>query len=193
MHSVSPTVPPPLIRCRDMKGGEPELNQKSTREPPPFRLCLSLPALTACLIVLPLLGAAGILALKALSREPVPPGVSGAVALFLVLVAAGAVVGAVLLACPLVSLARSARGQGDGDLPTVGWQEVRKLSLALNDRCGDCRAASELLRDSEGRFRGYVESMAEGLVVVDREERITFANARFARMLKMDAGALPGI
>lgn len=47
----------------------------------------------------------------------------------------------------------------------------------------EARAAEAALRESETRLRTIVESMDEGLVITDLEERVQFTNSRFARML----------
>ena len=163
------------------------------RESPPFKICLSLPALTLCLVALPILGAASLLAHRSISGGSLSPGMSGAVAILLILIAAASVFGAILLTGPLFRLARSCKRDGGGKLPVVGWRELRVLARSLNEACENCRVESKHRLDSEGRYRVYVESMAEGLVVVDRDQRIVFANPRFAHMLKMDPDAMIGL
>lgn len=157
------------------------------------RWCLPLPALALCIVALPLLAAAALLAHGAYHGEPLSADKSGAMALFLFLMAAVSVLSAVLLAGPIQRLARAFCGDGGGSLPAVGWRELRALAQSLNETCANCRNESDRVRDSERRYRGYVECMTEGLVVVDDEQRVVFANPRFARMLRVDPHALIGL
>lgn len=50
------------------------------------------------------------------------------------------------------------------------------------------QAAEQAVRDSEQRYRTIVETANEGICSVDADDRITFVNRRFARML---GGAIP--
>ncbi len=176
-----------------MDKGGPSRRGETISDSHSGRICLSLPALALLIVALPLLIAAGFLSYCAYTGKAPSTEWSGAVAIYLLLVAAGAVLGSILLAGPIRRLARSFGSGGGGKLPTAGWRELRALALTLNETCEDCRVEAERLRDSEGRYRGYVETMAEGLVVVDAEDRIVFANPRFARMLNLDPDETLGL
>jgi PAS domain S-box-containing protein len=52
------------------------------------------------------------------------------------------------------------------------------------------QAAEQTLRASEERYRGIVETTSDGVVLLDRDGRITYANARFAAMVGRDASDL---
>ncbi len=52
--------------------------------------------------------------------------------------------------------------------------------------------AGEALRDSEERFRNLVESMNDGLLVVDNQLRFTYINEKMADFLKVDSGEIVG-
>ncbi len=56
----------------------------------------------------------------------------------------------------------------------------------------DRRLAQRALRESEQLYRTIVETAAEGIVMVDRDYRITFANERFAEMLGCSLTSLLG-
>jgi two-component system cell cycle sensor histidine kinase/response regulator CckA len=55
------------------------------------------------------------------------------------------------------------------------------------------QAAEATLRASEERYRGIVETTSEGVLLLDRERRITYANSRFAAMLGRPAADLSGV
>ncbi len=46
--------------------------------------------------------------------------------------------------------------------------------------------------DTELRFRGVVESLAEGLVITDLDDRIVYANPRMAEMVGRQVDAVVG-
>ena len=48
------------------------------------------------------------------------------------------------------------------------------------------------LKESEGKYRLLVETMSEGLCVIDREGNFTYANERFCLMLGLDEPAIVG-
>ena len=54
------------------------------------------------------------------------------------------------------------------------------------------RAAEEELRESEGRYRGILETMSDGFVAMDRELRFTYVNPRAEKILGRDAASILG-
>jgi PAS domain S-box-containing protein len=54
------------------------------------------------------------------------------------------------------------------------------------------QAAEATLRASEERYRGIVETTSEGVLLLDHDGRIGYANARFAEMLGRPVADLPG-
>jgi PAS domain S-box-containing protein len=175
-----------------MDGGEPYRKLFSGAKSRRFRLCLSLPTLALLLIAGPLFAAAAVLLSHSLAHELLSVSESAVTIAGLVLVGTISVLGAAMLAAPIHRLANTFRSNGGGNLPPVGWKELKELRRALSERCTECLVEAESRQNTEGRFRGYVETMAEGLVVVNREERITFANPRFARMLGFEPEDLLG-
>jgi two-component system sensor histidine kinase/response regulator len=55
------------------------------------------------------------------------------------------------------------------------------------------KQAEIALKTSEERFRSLIESMAEGMVVIDREARISYANPQFRTMTGFSEATLQGI
>jgi len=56
----------------------------------------------------------------------------------------------------------------------------------------DTAPPSDSGRDSEQLYRAIVETATEGIVMVDRDYCITFANDRFAEMLGIEVGSVRG-
>jgi len=54
------------------------------------------------------------------------------------------------------------------------------------------QAAEARLRASEERYRGIVETTSEGVLLLDGDGRISYANSRFAAMLGRPVAELPG-
>ncbi|MHC4469660.1 MAG: ATP-binding protein [Planctomycetota bacterium] len=77
-------------------------------------------------------------------------------------------------------------------LPEGGGAELSALGHSLNLMAREIGKKMARLGESESRYRELVETMIEGLVVVDRQERITFVNRRFAEMVQMPAKELVG-
>ena len=69
--------------------------------------------------------------------------------------------------------------------------EIRQLNEELEERVlartAELSEANEQLRGSEERYRALVETMNEGLTVLDAEGRFVYANAAFCRMLGYSA------
>ncbi len=56
----------------------------------------------------------------------------------------------------------------------------------------EARRAKEALRESEAKYRALIENMADGLLMVDREEVIRFVNLQVCRMLGYSEAELLG-
>jgi PAS domain S-box-containing protein len=56
----------------------------------------------------------------------------------------------------------------------------------------EMKGAEKALRESEERYRLLVETMNEGLVVVDEDNRITYCNSRFCEMIQYECTASLG-
>jgi diguanylate cyclase (GGDEF)-like protein/PAS domain S-box-containing protein len=73
----------------------------------------------------------------------------------------------------------------------LGHPDVRGVVGNLRD-VTDRRTAVDRLRKSEALYRAIVETAQEGILVVDAEERVTFANGRLADFFGVPAAALIG-
>jgi PAS domain S-box-containing protein len=93
-------------------------------------------------------------------------------------------------------LAGAARAQAAGNTDVRasidGDDEIGAIALAVN--ASALRAAETVRRLDESRRRlsGLIESMAEGLVITDADDRVTFANARFSEILQRAGSTLHG-
>ena len=71
---------------------------------------------------------------------------------------------------------------------TLNLQNI-ELETEIDKR----RQALEKLQESEERYRILVETMNEGIIVIDEDGVFTFANSTFCRMLEMDKAQLSGV
>jgi len=126
-----------------------------------------------------------------------------ALALTLLLVAGAAVLLARNLSRPVVELAKAAKMFGETSvfpqLPDAGSDEMGDLVRAFREM-GERLAAegqerdrvAEILRESEERYRGIVETAEEGIWMLDAAAETTFANAKLAEMLKCRVAEMQG-
>jgi len=88
---------------------------------------------------------------------------------------------------PLEDLTRSALESGKGGrlrFPASGSVEVQRLAAALEGMSRRIdEAAGELEREQE-YLRSLLESLPDGIMVVDRQKRIRYANASLSKLLR---------
>ncbi len=93
-------------------------------------------------------------------------------------------------------LAAAARAHADGRTDARaqydGNDEIGATALSLNATALRANDTVRRLDESRRRLSGLIESMAEGLVITDSDDRITFANSRFAEILQRGNAALVG-
>ncbi len=89
--------------------------------------------------------------------------------------------------------------RGDGGIvdvlvdATVLWRDGEFVHTRCITRDNTAQKAAESrVRASEERYRQIIETANEGVVIIDAEARITYANDRFAAMLGYDRDKLPG-
>jgi two-component system, OmpR family, phosphate regulon sensor histidine kinase PhoR len=70
--------------------------------------------------------------------------------------------------------------------------ELDELSLALNCTAAELGQTIRSLENERNRTAAMVESMAEGVAVIDRGERLRFSNPAFARMTGGERARLEG-
>src|SRR5690606_37234461 len=108
------------------------------------------------------------------------------VGLLVGLVAAGAVGAAYLLAArfasPLAELTEGARRLGEGDLGhrvrVAGSREHATLAATLNAMSARLAATFAQLGHDREQLRAILSGMVEGVVAVDQDQRVVFANDR---------------
>jgi PAS domain S-box-containing protein len=98
-----------------------------------------------------------------------------------------------------IAAGRVRRGDLDAQTTVSGHDEVGRLARAfdamtdsLRRLTADLRATAEQESALRARLETVVESMSDGLVVVDRRSRITAANPTASRLLGRDADDLLG-
>ena len=85
---------------------------------------------------------------------------------------------------------RIARGELAVQLPVRGAAEVRQVSDAFNRMSAAVQAQLEALRTSERRLRSVIGVLSEGLIVQDRNGRVTDANEAAARLMGLSRDEL---
>jgi PAS domain S-box-containing protein len=90
---------------------------------------------------------------------------------------------------PMRAIARTARRVAEGDssarAPVAGSHETAEVATQLNRLLDRLPAIESRLRESEQRLHVVIGAAREGILVVDADERIRFANDAAARLLGM--------
>jgi two-component system phosphate regulon sensor histidine kinase PhoR len=96
----------------------------------------------------------------------------------------------------LRAITEAARAIASGDwsrrVPAAGRDEVAALGRAFEAMTGRLRAQVEALGVERRETRAILSAMVEGVVAVDRRERLVLANAAGERILGFDAAASTG-
>jgi len=118
-----------------------------------------------------------------------------AVAAVLVSILTGLLVGRRLTA-PIASLARAAEGMGLGDLltpvPRVGGRETGTLSRVMEEMRLRLLDSSAELRRRQAEADAVLGGITEGVIAVDEDRRIRYANDRAAAILGVPAAEARG-
>jgi two-component system phosphate regulon sensor histidine kinase PhoR len=84
-----------------------------------------------------------------------------------------------------------ARRMASGDLEartgTTGTDELAQLGMSLDRLAGGLSATLEDLRDERDRMSGVVAGMQEGLLLLDRDRRVSLVNPALKEMLLLGA------
>lgn len=100
------------------------------------------------------------------------------------------------ITAPLRALTRVARRLGQGDLTARTHMdrgdEVGDLASALDGMAQSLWETNAALAERETRLRSILSQMADGLVVVDGDERVQLCNPAAIEMLGMTGEVLPG-
>ncbi len=96
----------------------------------------------------------------------------------------------------IAPLVAGAEAMAAGDLThrisVDGNDEIATLGIALNTSSMRLQQNLRKLEESQRRLSGLIQSMAEGLVITDNEDRISFVNNRFAELVKRAPRSLIG-
>jgi two-component system phosphate regulon sensor histidine kinase PhoR len=150
--------------------------------------------LTYLALILSVSALVGLLLFQGTDPRDLSPGTASRFLFTALLIALLAIGVAYLLArwvaSPLDALGDGAQRLADGELgtsiPVKGPEASRRLARAFNamsDRLAETFQESE--RDRE-RYRAILAGMAEGVVAIDRDQTIQFANRRAGELLEFD-------
>ena len=93
----------------------------------------------------------------------------------------------------LVEVARAhAAGHTDTLARCDGDDEIGAVAISMNATALRANETVRRLDESRRRLSGLIESMGEGLVITDSEDRVTFANTRFSEILQRPSSSLSG-
>jgi len=113
-----------------------------------------------------------------------------------ILAAAGSLIAARRLAKPIEELRRGAERYARGELDHRLWEpdaaELGGLARAMNEMARQLAARIEALTRQRNEVEAILKSMAEGVVAVDREERLITANRAALALLDIPATDVQG-
>lgn len=88
---------------------------------------------------------------------------------------------------PIISMTTIAESMSCGDynqrLPTARKDEIGKLAKALNRMAESCRDRMETIITDRSKLSAILSGMAEGVVAVDRDERVLHMNEAAGKLL----------
>ncbi|MBI4231064.1 MAG: PAS domain-containing protein [Planctomycetes bacterium] len=85
-----------------------------------------------------------------------------------------------------------ARGEGARDLPLDAPGEIGALARALRDMDGELQTRMRTLSSERNQLRDVFSGMTEGIVAIDRDEKVTHLNAAAERSLQASAAEAKG-
>jgi len=150
---------------------------------------------TYLLLVLTAVGLVGLLVVRRNNTVllEMADDVAVAGALVVLLAAVPAFVMARRFARPLAELTAGARRLADGDLTHVirvnGGREHAGVAAALNAMSGRLADTFDQLGHDREQLRAILSGMVEGVVAIDPEQRVMFANERAGVLLEFDPAA----
>ena len=97
---------------------------------------------------------------------------------------------------PVQRLSRAAErisaGAADGSIEVAGVAAVNALAGAVNELAGRLREQTDALAAERNRIAVVLSSMADGLIIVDRQLRVQRVNDAAARLLQIGAEGVAG-
>ena len=119
--------------------------------------------------------------------------VAAAVGLVILAAVCAAGVLARRFARPMCELTEGARRLADGDLGhkvrVSGHREHAALAETINAMSGRLAATFDLLEHDKEQLRAILSGMVEGVIAIDDDRRVLFANERAGKLLGFDAAA----
>ena len=101
-----------------------------------------------------------------------------------------------LLYVPLIRLKqaanRLAKGDFEAELPAAGSDELGELTLAFDQMRGKLRGSLERIRSSEARQRAILETMGDGLLIIDRQGTIFSATPNISSASRFSGQSVDG-
>jgi len=95
------------------------------------------------------------------------------------------------IASPLRRISRASASLGDGQFTTrvdpIPAGEVGELALTVNQMAERLQALFDELSEEKANLEGVLGGMAEGVIAIDREARVTFANRPAHELLSATA------
>jgi PAS domain S-box-containing protein len=92
----------------------------------------------------------------------------------------------------LEGAAAHARGELDHAIDATDDDELGELAMSLDTTATRLRRNLGRLEESERRLVSLIESMGEGFVITDADDRVVFVNQRFSEMVKRPASDVVG-
>ncbi|WP_153108759.1 bifunctional diguanylate cyclase/phosphodiesterase [Propionivibrio limicola] len=86
-----------------------------------------------------------------------------------------------------------AGGNYHAGIPHSGIDEIESLAQHMRSMAGAVLEREARLRESETNFRMLVESVPQGIALLDERERFVLANAAFTRLFGHSAGDVPDL
>jgi len=90
---------------------------------------------------------------------------------------------------PLASMTRVAEAMSQGDyqqrLPATRRDEIGQLAQAFNRMAGSCQLRTDIINADRNKLSAILSGMSEGVVAVDRQERLIHLNEAAGRLLEV--------
>jgi two-component system phosphate regulon sensor histidine kinase PhoR len=97
---------------------------------------------------------------------------------------------------PIMALTEAARQYSQGSVPRitlpVSDNEIGRLSMAFDQMAARIQSQIEALESEQGKLRSVLEKMMDGVIVIDRDDKIQIINPAAERMFKVQSEGIIG-